>query len=635
MNGSFDVDFGGTQRIEKGNLVIEGVPEIPGRIRERLGQYQNTRAASLQDWLPSGQGMLIATRFGETTQMHLVGEPGGARRQITFFNEPVGGARVCPKAEVNGFLFTKDVGGSEFDQIFFFELDTGRYRMLTDGESRNGGVRWSNKGDRFVFYTTRRNGRDHDIHIADLAGRGASTPILEEQGYWGAVDFSPDDTRLLVMRYVSVNESYLYFLDLAGAALTQFNPAEEKISYGAARFAKDGKGIYFTSDQGSEFLQLRYCDLATGRIRPMTDHIDWDVEGLAVSDDGRHVAFTCNEDGYEKLHVLETRSGREIPLPEMPSGLVGGLRFSPDGSRLGLVLNGPRTPGDVYAVDLSRRELVRWTFSETGGLDAGAFVEPELIRYETFDRTDGRRRTIPAFYSRPKGEGPHPVLIRIHGGPESQSVAGFSSLCQYYLEELGLALLAPNVRGSAGYGKSYLLLDNGYKREDSVKDIAALLDWIDARPELDSGRVGVIGGSYGGYMVLACMIHYNDRLRAGVEIVGISNFVTFLENTQPYRQDLRRAEYGDERDPEMRKFLTQISPTTHAARINKPLLIAQGLNDPRAPVSESEQMVECIRNNGGTVAYILAKDEGHGFRKKVNRDYYEQVTVLFLERFLL
>ena len=279
---------------------------------------------------------------------------------------------------------------------------------------------------------------------------------------------------------------------------------------------------------------------------------------------------------------------------------------------------------------------MRWTSSEVGGLNTSTFVTPELIEYETFDLVDGKPRKIPAFYFKPeKSNGPMPVLISIHGGPESQYRPFFRSTLQYYLNELGIAVLAPNVRGSNGYGKTYLQLDNGGKREDTVKDIGKLLDWIAQQPELDSGRVGVMGGSYGGYMVLAAMIQFNDRLRAGIDVVGISNFVTFLENTKAYRRDLRRAEYGDERDPEMRAFLNKISPTTNAHKIARPMFIAQGLNDPRVPASESEQMVKVIRENGGAVWYMLAKDEGHGFRKKTNRNFYSNVVALFLQTFLL
>jgi protease II len=623
------------ERVEKGNLVIEGIPEIPERVQDRLLQYQNTRAAGLADWLPEGGGMLIATRFGETSQIHLVKTPGGARNQITFFEEPVSGASVSPDPAIDGFVFGRDVGGSEFYQLFFFDFETGDHIMLTDGKSRNGGAVWSNKGDRFAFFTTKRNGQDWDIHVMDMGRPGVSRPVLEEGGTWFASDWSPDDGSLLVTRYVSATESHPYILDLSTGALTSLNPTDEKISYGAAEFSKDGGGIYFTSDEGSEFKRLRYYDLSTGEVTVLTEQIPWDVEEIDLSDDGRYLAFTANEDAVSVLRILDTSAMEEIPLPEIPLGVIQGLKFSPDGRTLGLILETPRSPADVYAVDIDGRKLVRWTYSEIGGLRSDTFSVPELIRYETFDKVDGAPRTIPAFYYRPKGDGPYPVLIDIHGGPEAQAFPDFSAMVQYFVNDLGVAVLVPNVRGSSGYGKSYLQLDNGYKREDSVKDIGALLDWIGARPELDADRVAVIGGSYGGYMVLATMTHYNDRLRAAIDIVGISNFVTFLENTQDYRRDLRRVEYGDERDPDMRDFLMSISPTANAAKITKPLFVAQGLNDPRVPVTESEQMVDEIRRNGGTVWYMMAKDEGHGFRKKTNRDYFRCAAVLFLEDYLL
>ncbi len=625
--------FGSQRRVERGNLVIEGIPDIPDRIRDRLHPYQNTRSASLRDWLPDGGGILISTRFGQTSQIHLVATPGGARRQITFFDEPVGGAWTCPDRNVRGFLFTRDVGGSEFHQIFWFDLTTGAWRMLTDGQSLNDGVRWDNHGGRFAYHTTVRNGRAFDLHVRGIDGD--PTAVLERDGEWWPVDWSPDDTTLLVERYVSINESYLYLLDVATTALTQLNPTDEAISYGAAWFARDGRGIYFASDQDSEFRRLRYCDLATGAVRSITDHIPWDVEALALSHNGSHVAFTVNEEGISRLHVLDARSGEPLDLPEAPMGVIAGLKFSPDDAQVGMTINGPQVAGDVYSLHLSDGRLSRWTCSEAGGLDTQRFAAPELIHYETFDEVEGQPRKIPALYYRPAGNGPFPVLINIHGGPESQARPRFSTTFQYYVVEIGIALFEPNVRGSSGYGKSYLLLDNALKREDSVKDIGALLDWIAARPELDSDRVAVMGGSYGGYMVLACMTHYNDRLRAGVELFGISNFVTFLENTQAYRRDQRRTEYGDEREPAMRAFLTRISPMTNAAKIQRPLLVAQGLNDPRAPVTESEQMVEIIRRNGGTVAYVLARDEGHGFRKKRNLNYVEQAAALFLETYLM
>jgi dipeptidyl aminopeptidase/acylaminoacyl peptidase len=312
--------------------------------------------------------------------------------------------------------------------------------------------------------------------------------------------------------------------------------------------------------------------------------------------------------------------------------VIGGLRWHPNGRELGFTLSSARSPADVYSIEIETGKLERWTFSETGGLNPESFSEPELIRWKSFDgrMISGFLYQPPARFARPR-----PVMIKIHGGPEAQYRPGFLGADNYFLNELGVAIIQPNVRGSAGYGKTFLALDNGMKREDAVKDIGALLDWIGTRPDLDKERVMVTGGSYGGYMTLAVMTHYNDRVRCALEVVGISNFVTFLERTEAYRRDLRRAEYGDERDPQMREFLLRISPLTNAHKIRKPMFIVQGKNDPRVPASESEQMVAAIRDNGVPVWYLLAEDEGHGFAKKKNRDVQLAATVLFVEQHLL
>jgi dipeptidyl aminopeptidase/acylaminoacyl peptidase len=329
------------------------------------------------------------------------------------------------------------------------------------------------------------------------------------------------------------------------------------------------------------------------------------------------------------LHVLDLASGQEIALPARPSGVVSSINFSPDSRRVGFVIDSATSPGDVYAISLADARLERWTMSESGGLDAGRFVEPTLLHYPTFDKVAGKPRTIPALYYRPRGIGPFPVIIHFHGGPASQSRPEFDPQVQSWVDELGIAVLEPNVRGSSGYGKTYTALDNGYKREDAIKDVGALLDWVAQQPELDPKRVGVHGGSYGGYMTLATMTHFNDRLRAGAELVGQSNFVTFLEHTASYRRDLRRVEYGDERDPKMREFLQRTAPVTNAAKINRPLFVAQGTNDPRVPEEESRQIVDRVRANGNVVWYLRASDEGHGFRKRSNEDYLRAATALF------
>ncbi len=623
------------QRKELGNLGIENIPEIPQRIKDRMFQYQSTRAASFQDWLHDDKGILISTRFGETAQIHLVEKQGGARKQITFFNEPVGGASLCPDKNKNLFLFSKDVGGGEFFQIYSFDLNTGNFKMLTDGKSSNGGANWSNKGDKFSFFSTKRNGKDWDIYIADLNNPENPEMILSEGGAWTAVDWSPVDSKLLVRKSISANESYYYVLDLSTKKLTQINPSEEKIAYGSAVFSKNSNGIFYSSDQNNEFKKLRYYDLSTGKEKILAEKIDWDVESIQLNKKGDLLAFIVNENGLSKLYLMNTRDYSYSEVKSVPTGLIGGLSFNSTGDKLALTINTPTSPSDVFVLDVKSQKLERWTYSEVGGLNTEYFIVPELFFYETFDQVDGKPRMIPAFIYKPKTKGPHPVVIDIHGGPEGQARPSFNPINQYYAVEMGIAVIEPNVRGSSGYGKSYLQLDNWYNRENSVKDIGKLIEWISSQQDLDANRIAVTGGSYGGYMVLASMIHFNEKLRCGVDIVGISNFVTFLNNTQDYRRDLRRVEYGDERIPEMREFLLKISPTTNANKITKPLFVVQGLNDPRVPYTEAEQIVEAVRNNETEVWYLLAKDEGHGFRKKSNRDFYIWSEVLFFEKFLL
>ncbi len=620
------------QRVEKGNLVIQGIPEIPATLAQRYQQYQNTRSASFRGFHPSGEGILISTRFGETPQVHWVKFPGGARQQLTFFAEPVAEVAVIPNPARNSLVLGKDVGGSENFQLYLFNMNQRTPALLTDGRSRNTGAVVSNRGDRLAFTTTVRNGKDWDIHLVDLEKGGASRPLLEKEGFWVAQAWSPDDTRLIVARVVSANETHPFIYELATGKLQPLRETTETVAYSTAEWSHDGRGIYYASDEGTEFQQLRYFDLKTGTHEVLTHDIPWDISQVAVSPDGKWLAFSYNENGIDHFRLLDAATRKDVALPTMPVGQIFGFDFSPDGKRLAMNWNTPQTPGDVYMLEPESQQLTRWTYSEVGGLDTSEFVIPQLIHYETFDQVTGKPRQIPAFYYQPQGKGPWPVVIDIHGGPEGQYRPSFDAEDQFLVRELGIAILAPNVRGSTGYGKSYLKLDDGYLREDSVRDIGKLLDWIATQPELDAARVAVMGGSYGGYMTLAALTHYNDRLRGGIDIVGISNFVTFLENTESYRRDLRRVEYGDERDPEMRAFLQRISPTTNAHKIQRPLFIAQGLNDPRVPASEAEQILAAVSKNGGEPWYFLAKDEGHGFRKKSNRDYFSHAMALFLSR---
>ncbi|MDJ0704734.1 MAG: S9 family peptidase [Leptolyngbyaceae cyanobacterium MO_188.B28] len=615
------------------NLVLEGIPPIPQALAQTIERYTEFRSARLASWHPTQREMLISTRFGNTTQAHQVKFPLGSRRQLTFFPERISGATYQP-TQGDYFVFSKDLGGNEFRQNYRYDLATGDITLLTDGRSKNSRGIWSHSGSQMVYTSTRRTGKDSDLYVINPLQPETNRLLCKvEGGGWFPLDWSVDDRQILEKEYVSINESYLWLIDVETGKEILLTPKDpvEKVAYGAAQFSKDGKGLYLTTDRGSEFQRLAYFDFSTQKYRYLTTDINWDVERIALSEDGQFLAFTVNQDGVSVLHVLDLARGQEIALPQLPIGLIYGIRWRPQSQELGFTLISAQSTADVYSITLESGEVTRWTESETGGLDTSTFVQPELVHWQSFDD-----RTISGFLYRPPSQfkGKRPVVINIHGGPEGQYRPGFLGRQNVYPNQLGVALLFPNVRGSSGYGKTFLTLDNGYLREDSVKDIGALLDWIAAQPDLDSDRILVTGGSYGGYMSLAVATHYSDRIRASIDIVGISNFVTFLENTESYRRDLRRVEYGDERDPNMRQFLLDISPLNNADKIKKPLFVVHGQNDPRVPVGEAAQIVETVRRNNTPVWYLLAKNEGHGFSKKQNADFLFYATVMFIKTYL-
>ena len=616
------------------SIAADGVPAVSKDVEAMLGRYQNGKSASFQGWVPGHREALFVTRAVDTNQVFLAPSPNGERRALTNFPDRVGGARGRPgRAEV---VVSADEGGAENYQVFLVDLKAGTSRRLTDGKSRNESARWSNSGKLLAWSGNARNGKDMDLYVADPDAPGSTRLVKQVSGDWSVNDWSPDDSKLAVIEWISVNETYVHVVDVASGKSELVTPRVDgvvgPVAYNDALFSKDGASLYWTTDINTEFLRLGRYDFSTKAQTLLTTSIHWDVEGFDLSDDNRTVVMATNEDGLSKLHVLDVATGQELPAPRLPAGQVGGLKFRERSREFGFSFGSARSPADVYSCNLDDNVVQRWTTSETGGLDTSKLAEPDLIHFASFDG-----RNIPAFVYRPSkpAQGRRPVLIDIHGGPEGQFRPGYLGRANALIDELGIVMIYPNVRGSSGYGKDYLKLDNGRLREDSVTDIGFLLDWIARQPDLDSSRVAVQGGSYGGYMALASMTHFNDRLKAGIDVVGISNFVTFLNNTQAYRRDLRRAEYGDEREPGMAEFLQKISPLNSADKITHPLLVVQGKNDPRVPVTESEQVVAKVRKNGGPVWYVVGKNEGHGFAKKPNQDYQQAVQVTFLRRYLL
>src|SRR5918912_2035290 len=566
--------FAQTGEITPGdNLVVEGIPPIPASLAKDVSRYTKGRAAELLGWHPLKREIRIATFFGQTPQVHQVKFPGAARTQLTFFDDrPTRGVSYQP-TRGDYFIFSKDEGGDQNYQNYRYDLATGAVTLWTDGKSKNSPGVWSNAGDRVVYSSTRRTGKDTDLYIIDPARPESNRMLAQlEGGGWSALDWSPDDRQILVLEEISINESSLWLFDVTSGQRTLITPkgGSEKVSYSSGHFSRDGKGIYVVTDRDSEFQRLAFMDLATRQYRFLTSHIRWDVSEFEPALDGRLLAIVTNENGLTVLHVLDARTGKERHLARFPTGGVFGIHWHRNGRDLGFSLDSARSTTDPYSLDTTTGKVERWTFSETGGLNTSGFVEPELISWKSFDG-----RTISGFLYRPPARftGRRPVVIDIHGGPEAQFQPYFLGRQNYYMNELGVALIYPNIRGSPGYGKSFLKLDNGFSREDAYRDIGSLLDWIGARPDLDATRIMVTGVSYGGAITAVTAGRHPDRIRCAVDVVGPSNLVTFLEHTAGYRQDLRRVEYGDERDPKMRSFLERIAPMNNIDRVKKPLFI--------------------------------------------------------------
>ena len=622
--------------LNNGQLILEDIPIIPQRISDDISRYQNIRSGSFQNFNEDGTEMYISTRFGNVSQLHKVKKPGGARFQLTYFEEPIGSINRQPDGEV--IAFTMDAKGNENAQVFILNPKNGEYKMLTDGISRNGSPVWSEDGEKIAYRSNKRNGASNDVWITSVDDKNKSEMILESQDgtSWGAIDWSNDNKKILIQNYISVSNSKIYSIDVESKTKSLIIGSNDKKSVNIGlNFDNDDKGIFFITNEFSDYRNLAYKNIQTGQVTLITNDIRWNVDSFVLSKDGSRAAFSINENGFSSLYLMETSSYKFNKVKNIPIGLVSGIEFNRQSTSLGLSINTYQSPSDAYTLELKKDpleygDLVKWTESEIGGLDTTKFVKPKFFSYETFDGLN-----IPAFIYKKKSEKPLPVIIYIHGGPESQSRPRFSSTFQQWIDKLGVAVITPNVRGSNGYGKNFLELDNGFKREDSVKDIGSLINWIEKQPDLDASKIAVYGGSYGGYMVLASAVFYSDKLKAAVDVVGISNFVTFLKNTKDYRRDLRRVEYGDERDPKMRDFLEEISPNNNVEKIKVPMFVIQGQNDPRVPVTEAEQIVDALRNSNKQVWYMNALNEGHGYRKKENRDIYQQAVILFFEKYLI
>jgi dipeptidyl aminopeptidase/acylaminoacyl peptidase len=617
--------------VVRGNLVFDNIPELNAAAADTLDDYLSAREAKPLGWSPNGQ-LLIVTRFGDVDQLHVVEHAGGERRQLTFLREPVIEGAFSPDPNRGAYLYLKDVGGNENTQLYYQRLGEPAARLLTDGKSSNGGALWSNTGHEIAFFSTARDGVSRDIDIVEPeSGALPRLAVTGDSALWYPLDWSPDDRKLLVLKQVSSAENYLYVVELSTGQKREVDPAGGKAGIVNAKFSRDGQGVYLISDRDGEFAKLRYVNLFTSEKTEISGRIPWGIEQLAISRDGHYLAYVSNEGGAGKLNVLDLRSHQDLIPPRLPvSGVIDSLSFDAESKRLAFGFAAANRPQDAYVLDMESNRLEAWTASETGPLDAAKFIMPRLTQFPTFDRTESGSRQIPLYIYEPPTPGPHPVLVVLHGGPEAQFRPGFDPWIEYVVKELGFAVVVPNVRGSSGYGKTYRSLDNGPLREDAVKDVGALLVWLSLQSAFDAKHIVVSGVSYGGYLALAALVNYSERLRGGVDFAGITDFIGYLSGAAPYRQSQLRAQYGDVRDPDTRAFLRRISPLTNAERITRPLLIVHGKNDPHVALGEAEQMANSLRGRSGGAWYLQATDEGHAFRKKQNRDAYYRAFAQFL-----
>lgn len=611
-------------------IIAEGVPAVTNELADATRPYMEARVAHFASWRPVDRSMLIATRFGSVPQLHTVREPLGMRRQISFEGESIRFGAYSPGAG-DVLVVQKDEGGNEAYQLY--TLASGRLRLLTDGRSRNLFGSWSRDGKLIGYSSTRRNGADADLYVMDPRDPRTDRMIRQVSGGgWQIRDFAPDGRSALVGQSLSVTHTKLFELDLATGRLTPLTSPDSEAYYRGGRYDPQGR-IWVVSDWGSEFQRLGALDRRTGRFVPVSTGAQWDVEAFDLDDEGRFVAFVVNQAGISHLKVLDTGAGTVREVKALPSGVVTGLDVAPWGE-IAVALSSPRYPLDVFSADPRTLRVRQWTSSETGGLDPSANIEPELVSIKSFDGLP-----VSGFLYRPapaRFPGKRPLMLDIHGGPEAQARPIYQFGGNYLLNELGIAIFQPNVRGSTGFGKRFVSLDDGpYNRESAVRDVRAFLDHLGKDARLDSDRFGVTGASYGGYMCYASAIEFGSRLRAAACEVAVSNFVTVLESMESYRRDLRRPEYGDERDPAQRAKLIAISPLTRAKEIRIPLLVTTGANDPRVPKSEADQIVAAVRANGREVWRVEATNEGHGFLRKENEDYRFWATLLFWRRHLL
>ncbi|HTC52193.1 MAG TPA: prolyl oligopeptidase family serine peptidase [Steroidobacteraceae bacterium] len=616
----------------RGALIFDGVPALDPNLGARITDYLEGRDASFLAWLPDNS-LLVGTRFGDTSQVHRVMAPLGMREQLTWYPDPITKVLTAPAGAADGFAFLKEHEADGLPQLFYYSFAGHSARMLSNGSGRHGSPLWSPDGGHIVITGNERDGITSDIYMSDLgAGTAPHLVVAGREHPWFPLDWSTDGQKLLLWQPGSNDESNLFIGDVNTGSVLPAEAGGKHLGIRHARFAADGHGIYISSVDEGEFSQLRYLDLLTHQAREITAAIPWDIVDFQVGADGRYLAYVANDDGRDRLTVLDNQAKLELTPAGLPEGRISGLHFDHTGHLLAFSAEGPQAPADVYVYEPEHNQLTRWTRSEPGAVDPQTFVPAQSLQYPTWDRGKSGQRMIPAFLYRPRTPGTHPVLIDIHDGPAGQFRPGYDAFIQFVVNQLGYVVIAPNIRGSTGYGKAFADLDNGPAREDAVRDLGALLVWVGMQKDLDRAHVAVMGQSYGGFMALAMLTTYGDRLSGGIIINGYASLPSYLADGAPGEVADRRAEFGDERDPQSRAELNRLSPLNSLAQIRKPVLVFQGLQDTPSQVQQAGQIVAGIRARGGEAWYVTARDEGHDIRHLANRNAWLATVAQFLKK---
>ena len=612
-------------------MKTEGVPPISLMLATEIAPYGEFAPTRFIGWHPVEQTMLVVRRAGNTNQLFLLTDPMGKPQQLTKGREPVRAAAFEPKRG-EYILFARDIGGDEATQIYRLDPKTLHETQITAAGELHSLGPWNFAQDKVIVMARaldrsgKREQANVDVYAIDPLQPEARFKLISLPGAgWRIVRWLDRENRLIASEYLSSTSSKLWSLDLATGKRTDIGVGEADVENNVG-----DRWLYRKKFDG-DFGKLSRVDLKSGDRQWVTKDVENDVDSWSIARTGKRIAVLANASGRAELKLYDADL-KPLPVPALPPGLISSANWHRNGRDLALAIESADSPGEVFSLDVETGNVARWTQHAPVSGVKRPFSEAEPITWKSFDGM-----VISGFIHRPSSKefpGKRPVIISIHGGPEVQARPGFRGRSNYWINERGYAMIYPNVRGSSGFGRRFLEADNARKREDSVKDIGALLNWVQTQADLDTSRVAVMGGSYGGYMVLATSMMYGNRLAAASNSVGISHFVSFLENTETYRRDLRRSEYGDERDPDMRRFLEDISPLTHADKIRLPLMVSHGKNDPRVPYTEAEQIVKKVRANGSPVWYLLAEDEGHGFAKKANADFQFAAMTAFYDKYL-